>query len=450
MGNLTSIVVKEIKELIRDPKILIGVLLMPIIIFPLMGGAIKISQESVQRAITGASFAVYSDDGGMVTDALLNYFYRNNTVLPIEADSLENALRQFESTDSNALIYIPSGYNNNITQGKEGVLKVYANLKKLNMAETQSTNVVSSLISVYNYYFSISKINTLMKEAGASGTPEAVRSPISIDYYSILKGTVLNIPPGSIYNLVMGQTIMLPIMVMMMVLFAIQMAATSIAIEKEQKTLETFMTLPVSRMTILAGKLSGSIVIALAGSVSYLIGFGYYMNSAFSFVPEVTTMNIQDVQLGITPFGLVLIGIVIFVTLVSALAMAISVAVFADNVRSAQSFTSILITPILIPAFILMFSDIDMLPPTIQWILLIIPYTHTMIATKAAFLGDYFIVIRSIVFISIWTIVVLYIAARIFNTERIITATFTMSDLGKRLRLRNLMRSKNRSNTDQT
>ena len=65
-----------------------------------------------------------------------------------------------------------------------------------------------------------------------------------------------------------------------------------------------------------------------------------------------------------------------------------------------------------------------------------------MIASKAAFMGDYLIVVRSIVFISIWTLVVLYIAARIFSTERIITATFTMGDIGKKLKLKNLMRTK--------
>jgi ABC-2 type transport system permease protein len=234
----------------------------------------------------------------------------------------------------------------------------------------------------------------------------------------------------------MSQSIMLPIMVMMMVMFAIQMAATSIALEKEQKTLETLMTLPVSRLTVLAGKLSGSIVIAIAGSVSYLIGFGYYMNSAFAFVPEATTMSIDEVSVGITPFGMLLVGMVIFVTLVSALAMALSIAVFADNVRSAQSFTGILITPIMIPAIILMFSDIDMLPQAVQWLLLVIPYTHSIIATKAAFLGDYFVVIRSIAFISVWTVVVLYVAAKIFSTERIITARFSLGDVMKRMRLR--------------
>ncbi len=431
MNNLWALIVKEVKELVRDPKILIGVILMPVLIFPVMGSAIQISQESVQRAVQGASFAIWTDDDGFVTDAMLNYLYTNNTVVPIIADNLEDALVFFTDTDSSAMVYIPQGYNDNITQGQQGRIKIYANLRSLNMAETQSTDLVTNLINIYNYYFSISKIQNLITTSGATGTAIGYRAPITLDYASILKGSVLEIAPSAIFNLVMSQSIMLPIMVMMMVMFAIQMAATSIALEKEQKTLETLMTLPVSRMTILGGKLSGSIAIAVAGSISYLIGFGSYMDSAFSFVPEAMSMNLSDVNLGITPFGFLLVGIVIFVTLVSALAMALSVAVFADNVRSAQSFTGVLVTPIMIPAMVLMFSDIEMLPPTLQYILLIIPYTHTIIATKAAFLGNYFIVLRSIFFISIWTVVVLYIAAKIFSTERIITARFQFGDLFK-------------------
>ncbi|RLI03112.1 hypothetical protein DRO31_02565 [Candidatus Bathyarchaeota archaeon] len=434
MNNLIALIVKEVKELVRDPKILIGVILMPILIFPVMGSAIQISQESVQRAVRGASFAVWTNDDGFVTDAMLDYLYTNNTVVPIVADSLEDALTLFASTDSSAMVYIPEGYNDNITLGRQGRIKIYANLRSLNMAETQSTDLVSNLINIYNYYFSITKIQNLLTESGGIGTALGYRNPITLDYASILKGSVLEIAPSAIFNLVMSQSIMLPIMVMMMVMFAIQMAATSIALEKEQKTLEILMTLPVSRMTILGGKLSGSIVIAIAGSISYLIGFGYYMNSAFSFVPEAMSMNISDVNLGITPFGFLLVGVVIFVTLVSALAMALSVAVFADNVRSAQSFTGVLVTPIMIPALVLMFSDIEMLPPTFQYLLLIIPYTHSIIATKAAFLGNYFVVLRSIFFISIWTVAVLYIAAKIFSTERIITARFQLGDLFKRSR----------------
>ena len=62
-------------------------------------------------------------------------------------------------------------------------------------------------------------------------------------------------PPQSIVGLLISQSILLPVLVMVMPMFAIQMAATSIAIEKEQKTFEILMTLPIDRISILAGRL---------------------------------------------------------------------------------------------------------------------------------------------------------------------------------------------------
>lgn len=407
---------------------------MPLLIFPVMGTAVQISQESIQKAIITASFAVYSEDTGIVNEALLDYLYTNNSVVPIEATNLEEALKFFQESDSNALVYIPQGYSDNVSMGIKGFLKVYANLKNLNMAETQSTSQVSRLINIYSYYFSLNRIESLIEAAGENWEASAIKNPINIDYQSILKGTVLDVPPEAIINIVVSQSIMLPVMIMMMVIFAIQMAATSIALEKEQKTLETLMTLPVSRLTILIGKLSGSIIVALAGALSYMIGFSFYVQSAFSFVPEATTMNISNINIGLSPIGFVLIGVNIFVTLVSALAMALSLATFTDSVRGAQSLTGFLTIPVLIPSIILMFTNIEMLPVWLQGVLLVIPYTHSVIASKAAFLGNYFIVVRSILFISVFTFIVLYIAAKIFSTERIITARFTDFNIFKMLK----------------
>ncbi len=424
---------KEVKELIRDPKILIGVILMPIIMFPIMGSAINISTTSVQRALITASFAIYNEDEGTVTESLLNYLYRNNTVIPIEADGIENALIKYQETNATTLLWIKEGYSSNISNGLKGELKVYANLKSLSIAETSSTDAIGSLLNYYAYFLSLANINNLLEQAGASGEASIVRNPLSVDYQSIIKGNVIDVAPSQIVQVIMSQSVMLPVMVMVMLMFAIQMAATSIAIEKEQKTLETLMTLPVSRMVILSGKLAGSIVVAVAGAIAYMIGFGYYMTAAFSFAPELTTMSTQDIALSIQPLGTLLLGVNIFVTLVSGLALAISLATFTDNVRSAQSLTGFLTIPVILPAIILMFSDISMLPRSIQTILLIIPYTHSIIASKAAFLGNYYLVLRSIGYITVFTIVVLFIAARIFSTERIITARFTSFNVKKLL-----------------
>lgn len=435
MRSIRPLIVKEVKELVRDPKILIGVILMPLVIFPVMGSAISVSQKSVMRAIISASFAVYNEDEGPAVGTLLDYLFTNNTVIPIEAASLQDALIEFQSTNATALLYVRDGYSENASRGLRGRLKIYANLKSMTIAEAGSTDTVSNLIGIYSYQLSMSKIQRLLKEAGDPSDPNVVRSPLSVSTASIIKGNVLEVPPSSIFNLIISQSVMLPIMVMVMLMVAIQMAATSIALEKEQKTLETLMTLPVGRLTILSGKLGGSIVVAVAGAISYMIGFSYYMTSAFSFAPGLTSMTTGDIGLGLQPLGMILIGVNIFVTLVSGLALAISLAVFADNVRSAQSLTGFLVIPVIIPSIILVFADLSMLPPTFQWILLAIPYTHSIIGTKAAFLGDYFVVLRSIAYIAAFTVAVLYIAARIFSTERIITArfaSFSLRDLLKK------------------
>jgi ABC-2 type transport system permease protein len=432
LGNFTSIIMKEIKELIRDPKILFGVVLLPLLLYPLMGQGIQISQQAVETSIKGAKFSLYSDDSGPISDLLIKYITTNNTVSRIQANNLQDALVKFKDSDSVALVYVPSGYNYNITNGEKGNVKIYGNLKNLNIAEATGVEVAGSLINVYNYYYSLELIKGLTTAAGGSSNPAAIHDPINLNYASIIKGNVIEVSPSQITGLLLSQSIMLPIMVMMMVIFAIQMAATSIALEKEQKTLETLMTLPVSRLTILAGKLTGSVVIAIAGSISYLIGFSYYTSSAFSFASTSTSVNLSNTGIGIQPLGYALLGVVMFVSLVSALALAISLAVFTDSVRSAQSLTGVLVVPLIIPAIILMFSDIGMLPTTLQWILLAIPYTHTMLATKAAFLGDYWLMVRSIAYISVFTLVVLWVAARIFSTERIITSRFTNFRFGKR------------------
>ncbi|MBA7604856.1 hypothetical protein ES703_11984 [subsurface metagenome] len=434
MGNLRSLVVKEIKELVRDPKILLGVVLMPLIMYPIMGSAMNISQQSMMRAMASASFAVYNEDEGVVVDSFLEYIYTNNTVHTIEAGSLEDAIMAFQDTNASTLLYVREGYSDNVTQGVRAYLKLYANLKSLSIVETESPNAVSGLINIYSYYLSISKIEGYIAETGGIAEADSIRSPIRTTSASIIKGNVLEVAPSAIFSIVMNQSITLPMMTMLTLVFAIQMAATSIALEKEEKTLETLMTLPVSRMTILGGKLAGSIVVSIFGAIASMAGFGYYMNSAFAFAPEMTSMATEGFSLGLKPFGLALVGINIFITLVSALALAICLSVFSDSVRGAQSLTGILFIPIFIPAMILMFSDIKMLPTTMQWILLAIPYTHSILASKAAFLGDYSAAIGSIAYITAFTVVVLYIAARIFSTERILTSRFTLD------RIRNLFR----------
>ena len=108
--------------------------------------------------------------------------------------------------------------------------------------------------------------------------------------------------------------------------------------------------------------------------------------------------------------------------LLSALALAISISVFAEDVRGAQALVGPLSMLFIFPMLFTMTGDISVLPFPLMIALLAIPFTHPMQAAKAAFTGDYLTPIVGIIYVSIFTIVVLCIAARLFNTEKILTA----------------------------
>jgi len=419
---LITLVSKEVKELLRDPKILLGIIVMPLIIFPAMGSAIGVSQRAVSRAVRRMAIAVYDEDEGSASQELIEFLSEDNEIHIIEAESLDEALRRFMEAESSILLYIPDGYSERMASGERCMLRIYVHLRRLNMAETGKASSVEQLLTIYGEACSLRRIRRLLEEAGEELQPEAVRRPISISYASILKGVVLDVPPGAIFGIIMSQNIMLPVMIMMMNVFAIQMAATSIALEKEQKTLETLMTLPIGRMTILAGKLFGSIIIAIAGAVSYMIGFSYYMRSTLGFIPQLTIETLKEAGLRLSPLGLTLLGVIIFLTLLLSLALSLSIAVFAEDVRGAQSLVGLIYIPVMIPSIILMFTDVDMLPAALRWLMLIIPYTHAVIASKALFLGRYTPMLLAVAYMLLFTTITLYITTRIFSTERIITA----------------------------
>ncbi|MBS7652042.1 MAG: ABC transporter permease [Candidatus Bathyarchaeia archaeon] len=418
---LLALMVKEVKELVRDPKILLGVILMPLILFPIMGSAIGVSQESAVRAASSSPIAIYNEDKGEASQSLIGFLEKNGTVIIFEASSLEEALTELDKGGYPALLHIPKGHSANITSGRKAMVRIYANLRDLTITETLGAEAAANIINIYSYQASLSRIERLLSEAGATYEAEAVRSPIAIHYSSLVRGSLIEAPPQSIIGLVISQSVLLPVLVMVMLMFAIQMAATSIAIEKEQKTFETLMTLPIGRLAILAGKLGGSIVVAILGSIAYMFGFSFYMGAALRFASQMP-LPIGEVGLSPSPLGLLLLGCIIFITLVSGLALAISLAIFTDSVRAAQSLVGVLVIPVVVPAIILMFTGLENLPTGFRLILLMVPYTHSILSSKAALLGDYFRAVGGILYISIFTGIILYIASRLFSTERIITS----------------------------
>ncbi|UCC58061.1 MAG: ABC transporter permease [Candidatus Bathyarchaeum sp.] len=419
LKGLFNIVVKEVKELVRDPKILLPMIIIPLIMFPLMGFAIQTSMEAAEEGIGKISIAVMDLDGGPVAENLrINLTNWNVKIVEIDDPDLTEAFSYVQESNLTGLIVIPSGFSQNITEGKTSELEVYAPFRGGGITESTSSSAVSSLVSLFENNLIDQRINERFPESNST----TVLNPIALSEKSIINGKGVDVNPEVLFGLVISQSTIIPVGIMMLLIFAMQLAATAVASEKEEKTLETLLTLPINRFMILAGKLTGSIIVAVVGAIAYLIGFSYYTSSFTGAIPTDAGVDLAAIGLAPTFLSYLLMGLSLFMALLSALALAISLSVFAEDVRGAQALVGPLSILFVFPMIFTIFTDISALPFPLSVILLAIPFTHPMLAARVSFTGDYLTAIGGILYMTVFTVIVLYIAARLFGTEKILTA----------------------------
>jgi ABC-2 type transport system permease protein len=412
LKGFTTILVKELKELMRDPKILIGMIVLPLIIFPVMGLVQGYAVESAQEQAQRATLLVVNNDNGNWSQAFISYLNGTmnvaviNDIDPQQVVS-QNLLTEYNSTQ---LVEIPPGFSQNMTQHVDGgdvTVMATVNVYGVFQGGGIFSNIGSSGFSVF-----VNGFNRAI-------APDAVYTSQS----TIIKGEIeQGVDPATLSGLLISQSLALPITVMIMLTYSMQIAATSVAMEKEEKTLETLLTVPVDRFSILMGKLSSTIIVAGVAAITVLFGYNYMLGSITLGIP--TTGSVDLVALGLvpSPLGYALLGISLFVTLLSALALAVIMSAFSEDVRGAQALVGYLYPLIFIPSLALIYLDINTLPLALKAVLFAIPYSQPIIASKAVVLGDYTTVIFGIIYVAAFTVVIMYIASRLFATEKILTA----------------------------
>ena len=406
LKGLGNVIVKELKELLRDPKILIGMIVVPLVMFPILGFVIRGAMESTEQRIQNlqVGFADFDhDELGQNLSAFLNGI-PGVRLINISASSVDEAV-EFLKTQTNAtdLVVIPSGATNNITEGVPAIFEVYSVFSGAGgLSEVAGSSVVAEYLRLFTRL--------------ESPDPFITRSK------SIIKGEPTNVSPNVLFSIMYSQVFALPVTISILLVFSMQIAATSVASEKEEKTLETLLSLPIGRFTILAGKLAGSIIVAAAGAVAILIGFSYYMGAFTVLSGPGGQVDLASIGLAPTPIGYLVLGVSVFMSLISALALAIIISAFSEDVRGAQSIVGYLYVLIMLPMFVVMFAGYNTLPITLKIVLFAIPYTHPMLAAQATITGDYSTAFLGVAYVAIFTIALLYAAAKLFATEKILTA----------------------------
>jgi ABC-2 type transport system permease protein len=418
-----NILIKELKELTRDPKIFLGMIIVPLIMFPVLGAITSYSMQSAQEKAEKASVLVLNNDGGNHSEIFINFlnssvkvFVENNTT-PEEATTLD-LLSKYNTTQ---LIESPGDFSANMSEHTEvnpnitASVNFYGVFSGTGMFEDIGSSMLDGLVELFNRAIA----------------PDVVHQKKS----AVIKGKIVEgVDPSMRSGLMISQSIAMPITMMILLTYSMQIAATSVAMEKEEKTLETLLTLPMDRFSILMGKLSGSIIVAGVGALAYMFGFNYYVGSFMSAIPTGASLDLASLGLVPSLFGYLLLGISLFVALLSGLALAVIISAFSEDVRGAQSLVGFIYPVIFIPSLLLMYLDINSLPFALRILTYAIPFTHPIIAAKAVTMGDYLTVVLGIVYVAAFTLVIMYAASWLFATEKILTAKLKFKWLRRRKR----------------
>lgn len=388
MSPLAPLVEKEVKDLLRDPRIYIG-LIVPVLVMPVIGLIISVSMSSsIQSAVeSGVNVAVLDLDQTATSRGFITFLNGFGLrVYQLSSNNVDNAVKELEDANLRVLIVVPNGFELNITSYRRARVELYFLVKSVCIGELGLFSMVENTLNLYAKVLSESIISSM----NSAVNPEEVREPLNATSHTVIKGRVLNVPPETLFGqLFMGYGMMVPLVLTMVSVTVAQLAATATAVENEEKTLETLLTFPVSRYEILLAKLIGSTVVAVLGTLFFIVGFAVYFQSIFTAGGFTQGFPVGQLELPPPPPEMfIVLSISLLIAVFFTTSLGVIIGALSSDVRISNSFIGVVVLPIVIPAFIIMYGDVGALPIGLQLLVYALPPSYPMLIARDMLLAN--------------------------------------------------------------
>jgi len=443
MGKLRPLVEKEVKDLLRDPRIYIG-LIVPIIMLPLIGFATSTAmRSSTEVTMKDLKIALLDYDRTETVRGFTSLLIRMGlNTTNVTADSLDRALQEARRFGSKALLIIPKGFEDDLLSFGRARVEVYSVIESVGVGSTGAYSAIDAAFETSSQMLSdmlISKLAEMTPEA-TEINPDIIRNPLNITRYTIIKDSIIQVPPQAVFaQLMIGYGVMIPMVLFILAMTVTQIAATATAVENEERTLETLLTFPVSRYDILMAKLLGSSIVAVLGGVLFTVGFLLYFQGFFA-MPGLQ-IGVESIFQALPPpppeaYAVLALSLILSILFITSLG--IVVGALSSDVRMAGSLLGVVIIPVLVPSLLIMYGDIGALPIGLQLLIYSLPTSYPMIMAKEMITSTMPVeVVYGIPYSAALTIIVVYATSKLLAPEKLLTLQY-------KLRIRRIKRRQTR------
>ncbi|MDT8433676.1 MAG: ABC transporter permease [Anaerosomatales bacterium] len=418
MRKFTVLLRKEVRELLTAQILL--PFLVTVLVFVAIGNLIGQQSDQAEDA---QAIAVLDRDGTEASAGLAAALEQGGfAVVPLDAGASDVPAALADVNLSLGLI-VPDGFEQGLAAGEPQELQVYAVLRNFSFFATRDVGALSAVLLAVNEGLS----GEMIAAAAPGADPVALKNPVRFSENVVIGTTEARASVVEVLTFVSNQTTFIPIILFIVIVFAAQMIATTIANEKENKTLETLLAAPVNRTGLVGAKMVAASLVALLSAGVYMFGLRYYMQGVTEGLggglPGATEAPDAIAALGLAlgTGDYTILGLTLFLSILVALAIAVILGAFAENVRAVQSLLAPLMVLLMIPYFLTLFVDLEQLGPAVRWFVYAIPFSHAFTAAPNLFLGNYQTVWIGIGYLALWCAGLIYTAGRIFSTDRILT-----------------------------
>jgi sodium transport system permease protein len=389
---IATIFRKEIKEVLRDKRMLYLVILLPFFLYPVLFTVIGGVGAGQREKLQSTEVEVWLSPGAEDT--------------PLErrltADSsLKVHIKAFTANDLDSLrntigVLVPADFGALLASGQIAEVEVLADQSRdvLAMRQRQLTAVLDGMGQ-----------EVVQQRLAERELDPSFLTPIVVQQ--------TDLSPQQNGNRMM--TMFLPLMILLFIFIGcIYIAIDITAGEKERKTLQTLFTAPTTTREIIAGKFLAVATVGIVSAAMNLLSLLLAMYIQARVMGEETT----DMAVTLEPAAWAWLGLLVLLTTLFLGAISLAVVLLANSYKEAQSYVSPLMMLVLIPAMLAGMPGMELNLQTA-----LIPVFNIALAIIALFKGNWDPSLLSLVAAAglVYGLVALWLTSLTFGNENVVT-----------------------------
>lgn len=378
MHNILITIKKELRSIFRDKKTVIAMFIYPILIpfMVFLYGNIgeSVENEEVETNI-GFNYKLSTEEETLLKTLNINYkVYEDKEALDKAYNNKEIAAYIIEEAPKKYVVYNDESTTDGLT----------------------ASSSISAYLDSYNNYLTAEYI------AKEGIDPVKAFSQISYEFKNLEKNN---------YMVMILLSISLTYTILAICISASNMAISTTATEKENGTLETFLTFPLKKSELITGKYASSVIVGFIAAIISLV----LMIISFSIGTEKYEI-FKDVSLNINAISILSCLLISLMASIFISGIAMFLTAFSKSYKEAQSKIGLINVLGLIPMFI---TILNIEISTLYYLIPICNYEQILqevLLNKINILGIVICIASTIVY----SFIIIRLIINLYNSEKIL------------------------------